>query len=254
MDLQGQVALVVGAGSGLGRGAALRWAARGGRVIAADIDREGVDETAARHPGILACVIDVRDAAAVQSLIGETENRLGPIVRVDQTAGVFPTGLAADMPAAAFAEVMEINYLGMVNVGLAVMPFFRARRAGVLVNYCSIAGLAPCLQMAAYSASKAACIAFTEVLFEENRRHGVHVVCLCPPSVETPLLQQAVSRPRILQATKKMTVDQVLDRLERAIAKRKFWCLPSLNARLTWSMRRISPALAWRMVRWLETG
>jgi NAD(P)-dependent dehydrogenase (short-subunit alcohol dehydrogenase family) len=249
---ESQVALMFGGGSGLAQLSAIRWARQGGTAIALDINEAGLKATAAAHPQVTTMPVDVSDFAAVQDSVQVIENRYGPICRVDNAAAIFPTNLALEMNAEFFAQVMRVNFQGMVNVSLACLPPMLSRSRGVLVNYCSIAGLIPYLHMAAYSASKSACVTFTEILYHENKRRGVDIVCLCPPSVDTPLLAQATSHPRIMESSRPMSPSEVLDSLDKAIRKRRFWCLPSWQTRFLVQLRKICPSLLWRLNHQIE--
>jgi len=77
-------------------------------------------------------------------------------------------------------RVMQVNYGGVVNVSIAVLPRMLERRRGSLVNFASIAGWIPNMHPGAYCASKFAVVAYTEILHQENRDRGVHVACVCP--------------------------------------------------------------------------
>ena len=240
------IALITGAASGLGRLAAVRWVQAGGIAVCLDRDQAGLTSLRSEvGDGVVTHAVDVSAADAVAKIVSETETELGPIKRVDHAAGIFPTDLATNLSAEQITEVMAINYGGTVNVCQAVLPAMIKRRQGVLVNYASIAGLVPMMHMSAYCASKAACIAYTETLYHETRNCGVQVVCLCPPMVDTPLLHQATSNPQVLTKAKPMSADVVLDKLERAIARNRFWCLPSMKAKLIVAARKYCPRLLW---------
>ncbi len=245
MSKTGAVALIVGAASGLARRSAIRWAEQGGVVMAADRDEVGLESLARSCPNIETSIVDVVDQEQVARLVESTEQKLGPIVRVDNAAAIFPTSLALDMPIETFHRVSRINYGGLVNVSLTALPYLLRRKNGILVNYCSIAGLIPYMHLAAYSAAKHAAVAFTEILYHENRHQGVSIICLCPPSVETPLLDQAESRPNIVVKSKPMKPDQVLDRLDQTISANRFWCLPSTKTKLLYRLRRMLPSVCW---------
>lgn len=247
MNRDRKVGVMFGAASGLARLAAIRWAEQGGIAVAIDINEKGLTSVAQSHPNVVSMRVDVRDFSAIRDAVMEVETSHGPIERVDNAAAVFPTCLAMEMEAARFAEVVQVNFCGMVNVSLACLPSMLARSRGVLINYCSIAGLIPYMHMSAYAASKAACVAFTEILHHENRHRGVDIVCLCPPSVDTPLLEQATSRPKVLAGAKLMAPAKVLDSLEIAIRKRRFWCLPSTQAKFLVRLRRFFPSVVWLM-------
>jgi NAD(P)-dependent dehydrogenase (short-subunit alcohol dehydrogenase family) len=246
MDTRPPVSMVFGGGSGLGQLAALRWAQNGGTAIALDIYADGLESSGRQHASIIPVQVDVRDSAAVNDAIRRVECEHGPISRIDNAAAIFPTSLALDTPPSTFEEVIRTNFLGMVHVSLAGLAAMKAHGRGVLVNYCSIAGIVPQMHMAAYSSSKAACIAFTQILFHENLRSGVHVVCVCPRTVDTPLLKQATSQPRILTVCRPAPPARVLDRLDRAIRRRQFLCLPDRRTRLMWRISRFTPSMLWR--------
>ncbi len=145
-------------------------------------------------------------------------------------------------------HVMEVNYHGLVNVTMATLPGMLKRGGGDLINFASIAGWMPALHFGAYDASKFAVVAFTEVLAHENRRRGVRFVCVCPPPVRTPLLDQAVSRPRtITKFLRPMRPEAVLDDIERAIEAGELFTFPGVGTSLMWRVRRFLPEVAWRL-------
>jgi NAD(P)-dependent dehydrogenase (short-subunit alcohol dehydrogenase family) len=246
MDAQGKVCLVVGAASGMGRLAAQRWADAGGVVAAADQNEAGLKETAAERSNMHLRRIEVASRDEVDALVAWAESELGPIERVYNAAAIQPTNLLLEQDPDEIRRVMDVNYGGLVNVSLATLPPMLARRRGVLVNFGSIAGWVPNIHFGAYNASKFAGVAFSEVLWHENRGRGVQILCVCPSSVDTPLLAQATSKPRILETgPRPMRPDFVLDAIERAIAKRRFWVFPGAHTAAGWRLRRFLPGLLW---------
>jgi len=160
----------------------------------------------------------VTDFAQVRAVVDSVEAKLGPIDRVYNGAAIQPTGLLVDQSPAEILRVMEVNYGGMVHVSLAVLPRLLDRGRGSLINFASLAGWVPNLHFGAYCASKFATVAFCEVLHHENRDRGVHIACVCPPQVDTPLRQQARSNPKIMQTgPAPMSPARVVDAVERAI-------------------------------------
>jgi NAD(P)-dependent dehydrogenase (short-subunit alcohol dehydrogenase family) len=247
-DAQGRVALVVGGASGMGRLAARRWSQAGGIAVAADVNELGLRETAQGQRALHTRLVDVTRAEAVSALVKEVEAEIGPIERVYNGAGVMPTGLLLEQDLDEIHRVMEINYGGMVNVSLATMPRMLDRGRGALVNFASIAGWVPNMHFGAYSASKFAVVAFSEVLHHENRGRGVHVCCVCPSTVDTPLLSQATSHPRIMETgPRPIPPQRVLDAIDRAIERGEFWVFAGLTTRLGWYFRRFVPSLMWKI-------
>ena len=149
-------------------------------------------------------------------------------------------------------RIMRIDYEGVVHVVKAILPGMLQRGRGDLINFASIAGWGPTLHFGAYNAAKFAVVAFHEVLYHENRGSGVRMIAVCPPPVATPLLDQAVSKPRVLEVGKPISPARVLDAIERDLAKGKPFCFPTRQTKFSQIMRRFAPNLVWRMVHRVE--
>jgi NAD(P)-dependent dehydrogenase (short-subunit alcohol dehydrogenase family) len=247
------VLFITGAGSGMGQLAAQRALAQGWKVAALDVDTVGL-ERLGDAPGLLKLCVDVRDAAAVREAAQRAERELGPVQRVMNAAAIMPLGLALEQDPAIAQRVMSINYLGLVHVAHATLPGMLARGRGEFVSFSSMAGLMPTIYVAAYDASKFAVTAYTEVLANENRDRGVRFACVCPPTVATPLLQQARATvwPRIFNLLPPLKPEHVLDAIERALRRGRFWVLPGALTPLIGWLRRLSPTLLWWINRMTE--
>ena len=252
MVFRGKVALVTGAASGMGRLAARRLAAAGARVAALDVNEAGLHETRGELEAIRPFVIDVTDARAVADTVRRVESELGAIDRVMNAAAIMPTERLLAQDAALVQRIMAINYGGTVNVTLAALPGMLERGRGDLVNFASVAGWLPILHFGAYNASKFAVVAFTEVLYHENRSRGVRLACVCPPPVATPLLDQAKSLPKILDVVPPIAPEKVLDAIERDLERGRLMVYPDRNARATVWMRRHLPRFTWWNVHRIE--
>jgi len=248
MDARNKVCFVVGGASGLGRLAAQRWSRAGGTVAAVDNDEDGLRETAAGCDSIRTWHLDVTNRQEVEAVVKNVESELGPIERVYSCAAIFPTALLLEQDPDEIHRVMNINYGGVVNVSLSTLPRLLERGRGALINFASIAGWIPTLHLGAYNASKFASVAFTEVLYHENRGRGVQICCVCPSSVDTPFLLQATSKPRILETgPAPMKPEAVLDAVERAVERGKFWVFPGAHTQAAWRLRRFFPSLMWKI-------
>jgi NAD(P)-dependent dehydrogenase (short-subunit alcohol dehydrogenase family) len=248
MAFRGRVALVTGAASGMGRVAARRLSAGGALVAAVDVNEAGLAETARGHETIRAYGLDVTDAPGVRALVSRVESDLGELDRVVNAAAIMPTGFLLDAGAEQIRRVMDVNHQGTVNVTLETLPGMLARGRGDLVNFASIAGWVPNLHFGAYSASKAAVIAFTEVLYHEHRGRGVRILCACPGKVDTPLLEQAKSNPRILQTgARPIPPERALDAVERALEAERCFAFTDWQSRTGFYLRRLAPWLLWRI-------
>lgn len=250
MAFNGKVALITGAGSGMGQLAARRLAAAGAKVAALDINEKGLVQTVEGKPGIKTYVVDVTSTEAVNQTVAQVERELGPIDRVINAAAIMPFGKLLDQPTEQIHRLMDINYGGLVNVAKATLPGMLKRGKGDFVSFSSMLGQMPTLLTGGYAATKFAVSCFTEVLYHENRDKGVRFVCVCPPAVKTPLLQQAVDTawPKILDGNPPIKPEEVLDALEASLEKGEFWCLPGKGTRIGYIMRRLLPNAVWKEV------
>jgi NAD(P)-dependent dehydrogenase (short-subunit alcohol dehydrogenase family) len=252
MSFASQVVFVTGGGSGMGRLAAQRMADAGAKVAAVDVNEAGLAETAEGREGVHTWRLDVTDNQAVLATVKEVEDRLGPIDRVYNAAAIMPTGLLMEQDTETITRIMDVDYNGVVHVAKAILPGMLERGRGDLINFASIAGWGPSLHFGAYNAAKFAVVAFSEVLYHENRGRGVRIVAVCPPPVATPLLDQATSKPRMLEIGKPIPPGRVLDAIERDLAKGKPFCFPTAQTKLAQVMRRFAPGLVWWMVHRVE--
>jgi NAD(P)-dependent dehydrogenase (short-subunit alcohol dehydrogenase family) len=252
MAFYGQVALVTGGASGMGRLAARRLAAGGAQVAIVDVNEAGLRETKGDTDAIHVYPVDVTDARAVSATVRRVESELGTIDRVMNAAAIMPTERLLNQDADLINRIMAINYGGTVNVTMATLPGMISRGRGDLVNFASVAGWLPTLHFGAYNASKFAVVAFTEVLYHENRGRGVRFACVCPPPVATPLLDQAKSQPKVLTSVPAIKPETVLDAIESGLERGKLMVYPDRMAAMTVWMRRHLPAFMWQYVHRIE--
>lgn len=248
-----KVVFITGAASGMGQLAARRALAEGSAVAALDINASGLELLGSAR-NLLKLVVDVTDPVAVKAAVEQTETALGHIDRVINAAAILPLGLLMEQDLNLIHRVMAINYGGLVNVAKAALPAMLRRDQGEFISFASLAGHFPSLYFGAYDASKFAAVAFTEVLRNENRKSGVRFACVCPPFVATPMLELAEDnvRPRSLDQSRPLSSDAVLDAMESGIARGKFLIMPGLAAKISYWLRRLSPDLAWWLVRRME--
>lgn len=252
MALDGKVALVTGAASGIGRAAVRRFLAAGARVVAVDTDRSGLEAVAAGGGEVSIWPCDVSDTDGVVAMVQEVESELGGIDRVVNAAGILKTALLVEQDINEVLHLMRINYGGVVNVSKAVLPPMLKRRRGELVNIASLMGWVPSYYLGAYAATKFAVAAFTEVLRQENRHSGVRIACVCPPAVDTPMLGRLSTRSRLVAREKRISPDEVVDAIEAGLRKGRLWIFPGIRTSLLWRVRRILPTLYWWRLRKLE--
>jgi NAD(P)-dependent dehydrogenase (short-subunit alcohol dehydrogenase family) len=190
-SLAGKTALVTGAASGIGQAIALACAAQSMRLVIADINAEGLAETAAAlgdTPHITA-TLDTRDRAAWAALFARAEAELGPVQLLCNVAGVtLPLTPALEITPEAWQFVLDINLTGTFHGGqLAANRLRELGLPGHIVNTASVQGLFAAPEFAAYTASKFAVVGLSETLRMELADHNIGVSVLCPGAVATKL-------------------------------------------------------------------
>ena len=203
--------LITGGASGIGRMASERYAKAGAQIIAVDVNAKGLAETQALHENIQTRELNITDHKAVQQCIDEIESQHGAIDKLIHCAAIMPLDLIETQSVETMHAMIDINVKGTININKALLPYFLKREKGVIVNFASIAGWIPCMYFGVYDASKAAVVSFSEVLHHEVRNKGIHVCCVCPPPVKTPMLLEANIQPKILDEMEKVVPEQVLN-------------------------------------------
>ncbi|GIU84185.1 MAG: short-chain dehydrogenase [Acidimicrobiales bacterium] len=249
MTFRGDAVLVTGAAKGIGRAFALTHAAARVGVAAVDVDEEGLRELCSLSPWIRAWICDVRDPEAVGAVVRDVEEQVGAVDRVVNSAGVAPVASLLSSTSEEVRRVMEINYLGTVNVCRAVLPRMTSRGRGEVVNLASIAGWIPTKGLGAYSASKFAVVAFSEVLAAEARGAGVKVCCVCPSLVHTPMgasvAEGLTGRTQVIGMVDAL---DVVDETEDALERGELFVFPGWVPKLAVRLRRAWPRLASEVV------
>ena len=184
-----RVALVTGAGRGIGRAIALRLAADGLAVAVAARTADQVDDTVrAAGRGALALVLDVTDAAAVAASVERTARELGPVDVLVNNAGLAESAPFVKTEPELWDRHFAVNVRAPYLLARAVLPGMLARRWGRVINVASLAGLFGSPYVTAYTASKHALVGFTRALATEVSGKGVTVNALCPGFVATDLV------------------------------------------------------------------
>jgi short-subunit dehydrogenase len=230
-------------------------AAQGVRVAVVDRDREALTAVASESSNVHPVRCDVSSSEELGAALAEVESKLGVVDRMVTCAAIMPTSQLGDQETRDIQQVMAVNYGGTVNAVQAVLPAMVRRRGGELIIFGSTGGSVLVPDCGAYCASKAATNVYGEMLIEELRGSGVRVMLVCPPLVDTPLLQQAVatSNPKIISDSiaKNRFADPefIIDEVEKALAKRTEILIPGAEAKAVMWLRRMSPGFLWRVVR-----
>jgi 3-oxoacyl-[acyl-carrier protein] reductase len=185
----GQVAVITGAGSGIGLAVAQRLKSEGAKVIAWDISAPALEAGADSYTQRI--LMDQSDERAVMQAAGQTVLEFGTIDILVVSAGITgPNTPLVDYPTAEWRKVIDVNVNGVFYVNRAVVPHMAKNKYGRIVNIASVAGKEGNPNASAYSASKAAVIALTKSLGKELAQSGVLVNAVTPAAVRTPMFSQ----------------------------------------------------------------
>lgn len=187
--MSNSLALVTGAGSGIGKAITLAFAAQGDRVIATDLDLAAAEATAAQQPELITALpVDVADRAQVDALRDRAHAEIGVPTVVVNAAGWDRTDQFLNATTEFAEKVVAINYLGPVHVCSAFLPgMIAAGGGGRVVNLASDAGRVGSAGESIYAGAKGGVIALTKSLAREMARHAITVNCVCPGPTDTPL-------------------------------------------------------------------
>lgn len=202
-SIENQIAVVTGAGRGIGRAIAIELGNLGAQVVLAARGRTELEDTA-RSIGAKASVMpaDVRNKTELQQLFEQVASVLGPVDILVNAAGLGIFGSVADFKDEDFETVIETNLRGIFFTSRFVLPSMIDRKRGHIINIASIAGKVGSANRAVYCASKFGVVGFTESLAEEVRQYGVRASVICPGSTDTRFSSAEISgksRARMLR-------------------------------------------------------
>ncbi|MFC6769587.1 SDR family NAD(P)-dependent oxidoreductase [Natrinema soli] len=191
MRLEGKTAFITGAGSGLGREAAERFAREGATIVAADIDLEGAEETIDRVESAgqsgTALELDVRDADAVHAAVDGAVSEFGLDIMVNNAGVSHERAKVEEIDESERDRVIDVNVKGVWNGCQAAIPHFREQGSGAIVNTASLAGVIGAPQLGAYSLTKGAVVNFTRTVAAEVGPAGVRANAVCPGVTDTAM-------------------------------------------------------------------
>jgi NAD(P)-dependent dehydrogenase (short-subunit alcohol dehydrogenase family) len=264
MVLRGRVAVVTGAGGGIGRAIALALARRGGHVALVDIDADGLAATAAAASALgvraVAHRLDVTDRAEVAALPERVRGDLGRVDLLVNNAGVALGGTFEQVRAEDFDWLIAINFDAVVRLTRAFLPLLRTSDDARIVNVSSVFGIVAPAGQAAYAASKFAVRGFSNALRHELEGTRVGVTVVHPGGVATAIARSArvppgvageeVARRRAAADRKlRMPAERAGEIIVRAIERRRVRVLVGGDAVVVALLERLAPVGYWRVLR-----
>ena len=252
-DMQEKIALVTGGASGMGRICALRLANRGARVAIFDLNEEGLRATAAEHENIQPFRCDISSRDDVEAQVKNVESSLGPVDHLVHAAALMPAHALADHSVEKVEFLFQVNFFGTVYMIKSLLPSMLERDSGTMILFGSIAGVAFVPKMGAYCATKAAVNTYVECLQNEIRASGVDIHLVCPPAVNTPLIDQTVNTDtpgsinQAKQSGRLADPEKIVDAIDKGVAKGKDIIYPG-EAWFLMIWKTLFPRLWWKTV------
>ena len=258
---------ITGAGSGLGKALALRFAADGWQVAVTDVDLAAATQTLAEVTAAggsgFADVCNVTSEESFAAIAARLQREWNGVDLLVNNAGVATKGTVAESTLEQWQWVLNINLLGCVRGARAIIPLLTAQGSGHIVNIASFAGIANPPAMASYNAAKAAVISLSETLRHELEPHGVGVSVVCPSFFKTNLIatsrqaspeqgnEPSPQMDRIVQRLMEkasITADSVAADIFDAVRERRFLVLVNADDKRQVLLKRVSPEFYFRMV------
>ena len=230
MNLENKVAIVTGAASGIGAACARAFASKRARVVATDINREGLAAVADEIEGLgIAC--DIADEGAVRDLVKEAESRLGPVDIFFSNAGIVANSGPLDTPNDVWEQQWQVNVMSHIYALRAVLPGMLERGRGYLIHTASMAGILSSPGDLPYAMTKHAVVGLAEWLAFTYHDRGIRTSLLAPLGVQTPLLERMRMDSALTGPVK--SPEEVASQVVHAVEAERFLILTDAQAQ-TW--------------------
>ncbi|SDS93743.1 NADP-dependent 3-hydroxy acid dehydrogenase YdfG [Pseudomonas asplenii] len=245
--------MITGAGSGLGREIALRWAREGWRLALSDVSEAGLQETLGlvREAGgdgfTQRC--DVRDYSQLTALAQACEDKFGGIDVIVNNAGVASGGFFSELSLEDWEWQIAINLMGVVKGCKAFLPLLEQSK-GKIINIASMAALMQGPAMSNYNVAKAGVVALSESLLAELAQEEIAVHVVCPSFFQTNLLDSFRGPTPAMKAqvgklleSSPITASDIADYIFERVVQGEFMILPHEQGRMAWALKQKNPQL-----------
>jgi NAD(P)-dependent dehydrogenase (short-subunit alcohol dehydrogenase family) len=256
---EGKVAIITGAGSGIGKGLAEELARRGSHVVISDINSERIEKVAGgivQSDGkVTAATLDVSDYEATKRMIDDTVATHGRIDYIFNNAGIAVGGLAKDFLIDDWRRVIDVNLYGVVHGAAVAYPVMVKQGFGHIINTASIEGLAPLIAAASYVTSKYGVVGLSSALRVEGAEHGVNVSVVCPGYVKTAIFTDSknisIDRQNLeeLQDWMGVSPEECAKQILHGVERNDAFIMVTFFAKFLWVLNRISPDLVIRIMK-----
>lgn len=256
-----QRAFITGAASGLGLAISERLAARGWKLLLADINQQRLDETydmlIGRGAQVRKLAVDVTDYAALEDAAAQLVEHWGGVDMVFNNAGIATAGAIDELELDDWRRTVDIDLWSVIYGCKIFTPMLKQQGSGYIVNTASSAGTLAGPEMAAYNVAKAGVVSLSETLKPELRKDNIGVTVICPTVFVTSLGDSMTTGRNMEQnlvrqlEKSRVSAGDIADDVLRAIEKNRLYVMPQADARWGWRLKRLFPELFSRLIAYL---